>query len=176
LTASFMCVSMVLATGCQSALQRRQARREVTTRVVPADSRTTLNAAIDVLQDRGFVIDKTDEATGLVHATRHSTVSLSSFRSLLHATFNGDARRSMDDGLAYEVTFVVTPRGASSTLLRALVVRSNPSGPFVEDDEAKTIYERGLYQRLFDDVIAAAERRGPDQDSGEEPEEEEKDR
>ena len=158
----------LLVAGCLTAKERVDHRREITIRVVPADARATLGATIQVLQDRGFVIDETDETTGLVHATRQTTVSLSALGRLVRAAFDGDARRSMEDGQSYEVTLVLTPQGRSSTHVRALVVRKSAAGV---EEGAKTIYERGLYRRLFDDIVAATERRRSAHDSDDEPEE-----
>lgn len=167
-TAIPIVLCMTALTGCQTVQQRIAARREMTTRAVPAAVDRTLLATVEVLQDRGFVIDETDPEAGLVYARRETTASVAGAFSLLRAVVKREAREAMDDGLSYEMSCVLTPLDDSTTSVRALIVRKSPKASFVEQS-GETIYERGLYQRFFDDITAEVQRRSALRDPGSTP-------
>lgn len=159
----------VLLAACASQAELIQRRRAMTIRVVPVAYASVLSATLNVLQDRGFVLQEVDRKSGHVRGLKIEALTLSA----IGRAFSSKNRKEMNDGNTYDVSLVLTSLSEASTRVRAMIQSEPPPTPRglqwlgkaisdAEDEDFEvyrtTVYHREVYQRLLEAIAVEAHR------------------
>jgi hypothetical protein len=151
----FIAVSTV---GCAYALSPMQ-RRAVTSRVLVGPYEDVYRAALTVLQDRGYQIERTDLDTGLLRGRRpEHDVAVGGAGAAILGLAIAAAAIIADEGPEFDsdsgavpmldLTFVVSAVDGDRTEVRALLV-----------GQSGNVYDIDFYERLFTEVSVEVQRR-----------------
>ncbi len=143
----------ILMVGCtNTAPQLSQMQiREITTKEIPADYKSTFKATMSILQDEGYTIENTDFDAGLIVGKIEQSQSVGFAETLLFGT---GSRMS-----TVKISATVSEITKDITKLRINIQNKDTvSRQYRKDDYATKVLDKAIYDKLFNLIKVEAER------------------
>lgn len=150
-----LCVFMVGCSNATPQLSQMQIR-EMTTKEIEADFKTTFKATMSVLQDQDYIIENTDFDSGLIVAEKEANKETTAGDVLMVLFVDMRHRRSGK----VRVSATVTEITKETTKLRINIQEKNVTkGTFNSGSEdIRNIQDKQIYDTLFNQISTEVER------------------
>lgn len=150
---SFMMLVGILMVGCTNTTpQMSQMQiREITTKEIQADYKSTFKATMSILQDEGYIVQNTDFDSGLIVATIERSKKVGIGTTFL---FGVTSRMS-----TVKVSATLSEINKNTTKLRMNIQNKNTTNrQYRKDEYAAKILDKKIYDKLFNLIKVEAER------------------
>lgn len=155
---TLMVSSILFLVGCSSTTPQlsQMQIREMTTKEIQADFKTTFKATMSVLQDQDYIIENTDFDSGLIVAEKEANKETTAGDVLMVLFVDMRHRRSGK----VKVSATVTGITKETTKLRINIQEKNVTkGTFDSGSEdIRNIQDKQIYDTLFNQISTEVER------------------